>query len=760
MNGIRQLIREVHRRSVWQVLAIYLVGSWIGYEVILALTEGVGLPDWVPPFAIALFIIGLPIVVATAFVQEGLPGESAAEASPAAESKPGGSAAEPAPTDSGATDASRSVLTWPRAISAGVLAFALLGLAATGFLGMRALGIGPVGTLVAKGELEAREPLVVADFTPLSGDTSLASVVSEGLRADLAQSTFVSAADRSKVRATLERMLRDPDGRLDPGAAREVAQRLGLKGVVEGEVGRAGAGYLLTARVVTADSGRTLTTLRETAADSTEILAAIEGLSRGLRERVGESLREVRASSPLARVTTASLPALRLAVEGSRLERIGRRVQGRDLIHEALELDPGFAWAWNQLTVMHYNDGDLALALDAADQALAHGDRLSDYDRYKVRSLRASITGDLATARREDERWIARDPTASGPRISASDVAWNQGDWDAAAAHAEQAIELGADDNWVAHWNRIVALVDGGRLEAAGRAASEADSMLPPENDIHVVQFRIMVLANDGARYDSAHAVSTAPDDQAVWRLSAIDRLRGRWDEAREHLRTAPSVPESAADLFERWDRFVVTGDPAAGDSIVAYFEAESAGPDTVSGRYDAQLALALAMDGRTDDARRVRDYYLAGVPEAVRWKDAHLLRAVDGFIALREGRVEDGLKALRNARARTPWTAPIDAVLGRAYDALGRPDSAIAAYTRYVETPWSYRLWEELLGDVVLLVPAHLRLALLHEERGDLEAAARHAAEVVRLWDGADPPLQGRVAAVRELLARSTAER
>jgi hypothetical protein len=84
MSRLKRVIVEVHRRSLWQVLGIYLVGSWIGYEVILALTEGVGLPDWVPAFAIVLFIVGLPIVLATAFVQEGI-GSRGRPAEPVAE---------------------------------------------------------------------------------------------------------------------------------------------------------------------------------------------------------------------------------------------------------------------------------------------------------------------------------------------------------------------------------------------------------------------------------------------------------------------------------------------------------------------------------------------------------------------------------------------------------------------------------------------------------------------------------------------------
>ena len=68
---MKQLIAEIHRRSLWQVLGIYLAGSWIAMQVVETLTNNAGLPDWVPPFAVVLLVIGFPVVMATAFVQEG-----------------------------------------------------------------------------------------------------------------------------------------------------------------------------------------------------------------------------------------------------------------------------------------------------------------------------------------------------------------------------------------------------------------------------------------------------------------------------------------------------------------------------------------------------------------------------------------------------------------------------------------------------------------------------------------------------------------
>ncbi|NIM48354.1 MAG: hypothetical protein GTO22_03700, partial [Gemmatimonadales bacterium] len=73
MSRLKRLIHEIHRRSLWQVLLIYCGAALVAYQAVQALTEGLGLPQWFPAFAIVLFIVGLPIVLATAFVHEVAP---------------------------------------------------------------------------------------------------------------------------------------------------------------------------------------------------------------------------------------------------------------------------------------------------------------------------------------------------------------------------------------------------------------------------------------------------------------------------------------------------------------------------------------------------------------------------------------------------------------------------------------------------------------------------------------------------------------
>ena len=180
MYQLKKLISEAHRRSLWQVLGIYVVGSWLAFQAVQTFTEGLGLPDWVPPLGLVLLIIGLPIVVATAFVQEGL--GSREEGGERVEEAPESVQESAPPTSAAATPAGAQhrLLTWRNAIVGGVLGFALLGLATAGWMAMRVTGVGPAGTLVAKGILAERAPLLVADFDSEADDAELARAATDG----------------------------------------------------------------------------------------------------------------------------------------------------------------------------------------------------------------------------------------------------------------------------------------------------------------------------------------------------------------------------------------------------------------------------------------------------------------------------------------------------------------------------------------------------------------------------------------------------
>ena len=104
--------------------------------------------------------------------------------------------------------------------------------------------------------------------------------------------------------------------------AREIATREGAKAVLDGEIVQLGQSYVVSARLVAALDGQELATFRETAASEDELIGALGDLSRAVREKAGESLRAIRASSELERVTTPSLAG---AAEVRRRLGAGRR---------------------------------------------------------------------------------------------------------------------------------------------------------------------------------------------------------------------------------------------------------------------------------------------------------------------------------------------------------------------------------------------------------------------------------------------------
>lgn len=116
MSRWKQLLREIHTRSLWQVLGIYLGASWVVLEVVATFIEqGIG-PEWAFPGAIFLLLLGLPLVLATAIIQKGI-GRRAASAAKAAATDGGGTASSP--TIGVLASKLRRLFTWRTALLSG-----------------------------------------------------------------------------------------------------------------------------------------------------------------------------------------------------------------------------------------------------------------------------------------------------------------------------------------------------------------------------------------------------------------------------------------------------------------------------------------------------------------------------------------------------------------------------------------------------------------------------------------------------------------
>jgi TolB-like protein len=284
---------------------------WAGAFVVVAIVAraavvGIGLPDWVFPGSLVVMALGLPVILFTGYVHHAT--RRALTTTPSL--TPGGT---PAPQGTMATFALKASphVSWRRTSIGGVYAFGAFILLIGVFMLLRAFGVGPIGSLLAAGKFTTREPVLIADFAVTNTDSALGAVVSDAVRAGLAQSSVISLVSPASVASVLRLMQRAPTSRVDLALARDVAQRQGVKAVVDGTVTGVGGGYIVTLRLVTADSGTELASFRETGDGPRGLIDAADKLARELRGKIGESLRSVQATPPLADVTTASLDALR-----------------------------------------------------------------------------------------------------------------------------------------------------------------------------------------------------------------------------------------------------------------------------------------------------------------------------------------------------------------------------------------------------------------------------------------------------------------
>jgi eukaryotic-like serine/threonine-protein kinase len=759
MNPLKRIIHEVHRRSLWQVLGIFLAASWGVIEAVDLLTEQVGLPDWTPTMAVVLLLIGMPVVLATAFVQEGMPGgdgvprgasatdAESAEAKSAPENLAAGTGSLDRPTTR--PSARKRVLTWRNALMGGIAAFALLGFSLIVYFVMWTTGVGPVGNLVAQGVFDDGERIVLANFADATGER-LGDVVTEALRVDLTEATVLDLVEEVDVAPVLARMQMEPGSPLTAELAREVAVREGVKAVLDGEVARVGTGYLVTATLRAADSGRSIASFRVTADGPDQIIASIDKLSQDIREKSGESLRSIRAGEPLEDVTTRSLDALRLFTEADELQEEGDDRRAVEALDEAVALDPEFAMAWRKMAVILRNIGiDPTKQRLATTRAFENRARLTERERHLTE---ANYFSEIESDRSKtiaaylDVLRIAPDDRAGLNNLANEYMAVE--DFDRARELYRRAVDGPGRSN-TAYQNLVRVQIGAGDFAGAERVYGEYAAAYPDDANLPEARFWASFVQGDmETARAAAEPLTRDPSLPAFVRASALDRMghiaywEGRLDEGRGHLLAAERAGAEVGPAFElvrrqwtAWTEWEV-GDPAWAARRVA----EDADGDAFWS-LDAQarpyffVGLNLALAGDRARAGRVIDAYTAAVPEAERGagmrRELARLRVI---LRVASGDTEGALEEYRDAAERygCPTCDPNDQAW--LAERSGLTEEAIRLHEEVRQGGFTFF---ELNGPLQLR--SVLVLGPLYEEAGDTARAIEAYQRLVDQWAGAE---------------------
>jgi len=737
------------------------VATWI---LARAAVVGIGLPEWTVPLALVVSGLGLPAVLATWYVQR--TARRALLTTPM--HTPGGTTAY----STMATMALKAapMVSWKRTWRGGALSAGAVAGALGVVMILRQFGIGPAASLLAAGTIGKDSRVLVAQFTSSTTDTSLGTVVAAAMRTSLSQSKAIQLVGAGDVAAGLVRMKLDPGTTLSDSTAQMLALRGGVPLIVTGSVSPVGTGYMITANLVRADSGVALFTVQQGASGAEDILQAVDKVAKGMRSRIGESLRSIARAPSLERATTKSLAALReysRAVEAGDLR--GRADTGVILLKAALREDSTFAQAWRKLAAYQSTAGGTRSEVTAAiDAAYRFRERLPDDERAEVEAyyIRDMNTRQGGAYYAEHKQFLSQNNRV----ISLND----QGEFAAAESVAKAQIA----DNEAAGRRPIVQLDANllwaqllqGKLDAASQTAADLSRDFPGGPDAETLDMYLAMAAG----LDSGDAVAArVVGSKTGWARVMGARARAMVAFSRGELRKAAQLARAAAAVEDttKYNYFpvgnaateavaaaVLRGSEAAGirvlDSLAGTISRDASWLD----RPDLELASAYAQLGRADQAVALVAGFERGASredKLRRWGDWQSAR---GEIALAEGRATDAIVAFRQATfadsgsVEPIWTGRPPLRLARAFDKANEPDSAIAWFVM-ARSP-GFVASGALTAPLALPV-ATRRLGELYEAKGEVAKAIASYQEFVTLWKNADADLQPQVADIKARIAR-----
>jgi tetratricopeptide (TPR) repeat protein len=444
----------------------------------------------------------------------------------------------------------------------------------------------------------AREWVLVAGFENRSSNPAFDDVLEPALVRELAASGFVNVVPRARVEDTLSLMRQPVDLKLDARTAREVSVRDGgIRALLTGRIDKIGQAFVLTTDIVRPVDGVVMASISLDVPGAEMLLARIQQQALRVREALGETLPALTHNAAgLQRVTTPSLPALRLYSEAAALmdgeawllslDLKSRYASAEALLRRATEADPTFASAWLLLAqTVRGQSRPAAEALSFAERALTEATRATPVERCFIEAIVHRFRADAGSGRNSD--------------------------LEASARAFEALLRLSPDHYWgLLELGQVYQRLQ--RFDDAGRIALHAATIRP-----HSIKFSVDALKVLMANRDTSALARRAPE--------LLARIHGDPAAMAQVGRQCSSPGCVGVDVawLQLWEmtNAWLDGDAVAALEALRAADAKYARKDTPGWPYwQNQLLHAYIGLGRFDEARKVA---ARAPPVGRRWQTA-----------------------------------------------------------------------------------------------------------------------------------------
>ena len=243
------------------------------------------------------------------------------------------------------------------------------------------------------------DPVLLTVIQNKTHDGTLDGSVMEGLEVMLDQTQYLTIRGGEAYGAALRQAQAESGGNV-PVSNRRLAQMVGAKAYLYGEIQGQQGPYTISVDVLKTDSNDKLTTIVEKAESKEQIAAAIDRVARRVREEMGEADRTIAKSDvSLKYEGTTSLEAMQAFEAGEVAFRSGRMGDAIASYEKAEAADPKFALAHLRLGWLY--KAEMAEPASATEAKLAQETAENGSERLKLLAefcYEMNSTGDYGRA--------------------------------------------------------------------------------------------------------------------------------------------------------------------------------------------------------------------------------------------------------------------------------------------------------------------------------------------------------------------------
>ena len=388
-------------------------------------------------------------------------------------------------------------------------------------------------------KLTEKDTLVLADFANTTGDAVFDGALKQALTVQLMQSPFLSILPEERVRDILRQMGRSPDEPVSKAVGREICQRVNVKAMLAGSITRLGDQYVIGLDALNCSTGDLLASEQVQVETKERVLNALGKAASSLRGKLGESLTSIQKhDTPVEEATTSSLEALKSFTLADDYAKRGKQLEAIPHLNRAIQLDPNFALAYDNLAGIYANLGESERSIESQKKAYDLRDRISERERFvTTATYHWTVTGDLDKEMEAEELWAQAYPRDGDPLNNLA-VAYGRflGQFEKAIAVGDQALRVNPHQTGV-YGAMASAYLALNRIDEA-RSISEAGLVANPDDPgPHGMLYIVGLMQGDEALMQREFAWGghrRAGENWVLYVAASAAMQRGQLQKARE----------------------------------------------------------------------------------------------------------------------------------------------------------------------------------------------------------------------------------